>query len=171
MIFSKQCSTFRKSWTQFQETLDSRSGIFRSGCGNTRLSTSSTVIVLIPHPRTVGLFNINIERSGQGYLTSDSMKALWTIIRYLLRCMQVYAIVTIFVNFVWYCCINSTFLFVTVLGIQYALYILPQPRITDLTKKAVLITGCDTGIGNELAKRLDSLGFRVFAGCLKVQSV
>ncbi|XP_050416527.2 11-beta-hydroxysteroid dehydrogenase type 2 isoform X1 [Patella vulgata] len=32
--------------------------------------------------------------------------------------------------------------------------------------KAVLITGCDQGIGHELAKKLDSLGFQVFAGCL-----
>ncbi|KAG8191550.1 hypothetical protein JTE90_019614 [Oedothorax gibbosus] len=32
--------------------------------------------------------------------------------------------------------------------------------------RAVLITGCDTGFGHLLAKRLDSLGFRVFATCL-----
>ncbi|XP_013793039.2 D-beta-hydroxybutyrate dehydrogenase, mitochondrial-like, partial [Limulus polyphemus] len=29
------------------------------------------------------------------------------------------------------------------------------------------VIGCDTGFGHELAKRLDSLGFHVFAGCLK----
>ena len=28
------------------------------------------------------------------------------------------------------------------------------------------MTGCDTGIGNALARHLDRLGFRVFAGCL-----
>ena len=28
------------------------------------------------------------------------------------------------------------------------------------------ITGCDTGIGHELARHLDALGFHVFAGCL-----
>lgn len=27
-------------------------------------------------------------------------------------------------------------------------------------------TGCDRGIGHELAKKLDSLGYHVFAGCL-----
>ncbi|XP_078086625.1 D-beta-hydroxybutyrate dehydrogenase, mitochondrial [Mustelus asterias] len=32
--------------------------------------------------------------------------------------------------------------------------------------RAVLITGCDTGFGQLLAKQLDGLGFRVFASCL-----
>lgn len=32
--------------------------------------------------------------------------------------------------------------------------------------QGVFITGCDTGFGYDLAKRLDGLGFRVFAGCL-----
>ncbi|XP_064595490.1 17-beta-hydroxysteroid dehydrogenase type 6-like [Liolophura sinensis] len=32
--------------------------------------------------------------------------------------------------------------------------------------KAVFITGCDSGFGHNLAKRLDRLGFTVFAGCL-----
>lgn len=32
--------------------------------------------------------------------------------------------------------------------------------------KHVFITGCDSGFGNLLAKRLDGLGFRVYAGCL-----
>ena len=30
----------------------------------------------------------------------------------------------------------------------------------------VFITGCDTGFGNMLAKRLEALGCHVFAGCL-----
>ncbi|KAG8184947.1 hypothetical protein JTE90_011079 [Oedothorax gibbosus] len=33
-------------------------------------------------------------------------------------------------------------------------------------KKAVLVTGCDSGFGHGVAKRLDSEGFRVFACCL-----
>jgi len=37
------------------------------------------------------------------------------------------------------------------------------PRTYDLY---VFITGCDTGFGNLLTKRLDSLGVNVFAGCL-----
>ncbi|XP_054716879.1 estradiol 17-beta-dehydrogenase 2-like [Uloborus diversus] len=32
--------------------------------------------------------------------------------------------------------------------------------------RAVLITGCDSGFGHALAKRLDSVGFHVFAACL-----
>lgn len=40
----------------------------------------------------------------------------------------------------------------------------------DGVKKAVLITGCDTGFGHELAKRLDAAGFQVLAGCLNPSS-
>lgn len=32
--------------------------------------------------------------------------------------------------------------------------------------KGVLVTGCDTGFGHDLALRLESLGCRVYAGCL-----
>ena len=32
--------------------------------------------------------------------------------------------------------------------------------------KAVLITGCDSGFGHHLCRRLDKYGFHVFAGCL-----
>ncbi|KAK7506628.1 hypothetical protein BaRGS_00002103 [Batillaria attramentaria] len=35
--------------------------------------------------------------------------------------------------------------------------------------KSVLITGCDRGFGSMLAKHLDSLGYRVFAGCLDAE--
>ncbi|CAN7937531.1 unnamed protein product, partial [Ixodes hexagonus] len=47
---------------------------------------------------------------------------------------------------------------------------LPNPRI-DPSGKAVLITGCDRGFGALLARRLDSEGFKVFAGCLFPDSV
>ncbi|CAG2104407.1 unnamed protein product [Medioppia subpectinata] len=36
----------------------------------------------------------------------------------------------------------------------------------DPKGKAVLITGCDSGFGNKLAKRLATKGYHVFAGCL-----
>ena len=38
------------------------------------------------------------------------------------------------------------------------------------TKKAVLISGCDSGIGLRLAVHLYSQGFHVFAACLSTQS-
>lgn len=47
----------------------------------------------------------------------------------------------------------------------YRLY--PETRTeVDPTNKAVFITGCDSGFGNHLARRLDKKGYRVFAGCL-----
>ncbi|XP_029828136.1 retinol dehydrogenase 7-like [Ixodes scapularis] len=39
-------------------------------------------------------------------------------------------------------------------------------KLVDGDGKAVLITGCDTGFGHLLAKRLAKEGFYVFAGCL-----
>uniref|UniRef100_A0A8C5RWS5 Hydroxysteroid 17-beta dehydrogenase 2 n=1 Tax=Laticauda laticaudata TaxID=8630 RepID=A0A8C5RWS5_LATLA len=42
----------------------------------------------------------------------------------------------------------------------------PVQAMLPISHKAVLITGTDSGIGHELAKYLDSLGFTVFAGVL-----
>jgi len=41
-----------------------------------------------------------------------------------------------------------------------------KQKITQFGDKYVLITGCDSGFGNRFAKRLDVLGFHVFAACL-----
>ena len=41
--------------------------------------------------------------------------------------------------------------------------------VSNLEKKAVLITGCDSGFGYELAKKLDALGLQVFAACLTAE--
>jgi len=38
--------------------------------------------------------------------------------------------------------------------------------IGKYNERYILVTGCDTGFGNLLAKRLDRLGCHVFAGCL-----
>ena len=38
----------------------------------------------------------------------------------------------------------------------------------DPKGRAVLVTGCDTGFGHQLARYLHNLGFHVFAGCLVV---
>ncbi|XP_029967013.1 retinol dehydrogenase 7 [Salarias fasciatus] len=40
-----------------------------------------------------------------------------------------------------------------------------RKRVPGKEDKYVYITGCDTGFGNLLARRLDQLGFRVIAGC------
>lgn len=41
----------------------------------------------------------------------------------------------------------------------------PKLRINTLNH-AVLVTGCDTGFGNLLARKLDKAGFKVIACCL-----
>ncbi|XP_074659878.1 retinol dehydrogenase 7-like [Tubulanus polymorphus] len=48
--------------------------------------------------------------------------------------------------------------------------ILPASHLPALGK-TVLITGCDSGFGYELAKKLDSIGMTVFAGCLNIEGV
>ncbi|XP_072490551.1 short-chain dehydrogenase/reductase family 9C member 7-like [Notamacropus eugenii] len=47
-----------------------------------------------------------------------------------------------------------------------AFFVASHQKRLDLTGKAVLITGCDTGFGHSLALRLFHLGFTVFATCL-----
>ncbi|XP_025100770.1 estradiol 17-beta-dehydrogenase 2-like [Pomacea canaliculata] len=52
------------------------------------------------------------------------------------------------------------------LVVAYCLYhSLPSPRLSP-QGRAVFITGCDTGLGHMLAKKLDAMGMHVFAGCL-----
>lgn len=46
-----------------------------------------------------------------------------------------------------------------------------QVTVGDYDRKYVFVTGCDSGFGKLLAKRLDSLGFQVFAGCLTEKGV
>lgn len=43
-------------------------------------------------------------------------------------------------------------------------------QLTDLDKRVIFITGCDSGIGNALARYFHSLGFIIFAGCLDLSS-
>ena len=58
------------------------------------------------------------------------------------------------------------FLIVFVLTLYIACNLFFDVRVPALEKRAVLITGCDSGFGYELAKKLDALGLRVFAACL-----
>lgn len=39
-------------------------------------------------------------------------------------------------------------------------------EIDNISEKYVFVTGCDSGFGNLLCKKLDRKGFRVLAGCL-----
>ena len=45
-------------------------------------------------------------------------------------------------------------------------WFLRKLQVGQFKDRYVFITGCDSGFGNHLAKRLDRLGFNVFAGCL-----
>ncbi|KAK6175330.1 hypothetical protein SNE40_013818 [Patella caerulea] len=49
-------------------------------------------------------------------------------------------------------------------------WFLGKLKVENYGEKYVLVTGCDTGFGNLLAKRLDGLGFHVIATCLKQNS-
>ena len=45
-------------------------------------------------------------------------------------------------------------------------WLLESLHIDNYGDKYVFITGCDSGFGNLLAKKLDGMGLHVFAGCL-----
>jgi NAD(P)-dependent dehydrogenase (short-subunit alcohol dehydrogenase family) len=45
-------------------------------------------------------------------------------------------------------------------------WLIRRPYIRGYDGRYILVTGCDMGFGNILAKRLDKLGCHVFAGCL-----
>ena len=45
-------------------------------------------------------------------------------------------------------------------------FIIRIPKLGGLDKRYILVTGCDTGFGHEIAKRLDGMGCHVFAACL-----
>jgi len=51
-------------------------------------------------------------------------------------------------------------------GVLYAIRFALTTLTFDIKDKNVVITGCDTGFGNLLAKKLDQAGVRVFASCL-----
>ena len=52
------------------------------------------------------------------------------------------------------------------LGYKIIAKLLYVPQISNVESRYVLITGCDSGFGNGLAKRLDTLGCHVLATCL-----
>jgi len=61
------------------------------------------------------------------------------------------------------CCTGYLFLiFVIYKAVDWLLRLF---YIGNYSEKYILVTGCDTGFGNNLVKRLDRLGCHVFAGC------
>ncbi|XP_067673652.1 17-beta-hydroxysteroid dehydrogenase type 6-like isoform X1 [Haliotis asinina] len=60
----------------------------------------------------------------------------------------------------------------TVIGVSGFYYLFKRltNKTIEITGQAVLITGCDSGFGNAIARRLDSMGFLVLAGCLNEKS-
>ncbi|XP_063225157.1 retinol dehydrogenase 7-like [Bacillus rossius redtenbacheri] len=60
-------------------------------------------------------------------------------------------------------------LLVADLGLALLGRILPRRLLPDLGGRAVLVTGCDSGFGQQCARRLDALGVTVYAGCLMPQ--
>ncbi|XP_025093903.1 retinol dehydrogenase 7-like [Pomacea canaliculata] len=67
------------------------------------------------------------------------------------------------------CCCVAGLLLAVVLIYQLVTWLRSRMRVSNYDKKHVLVTGCDTGFGCLLVKRLDVLGFRVFAACLTSQ--
>ncbi|XP_026517326.1 retinol dehydrogenase 5 [Terrapene carolina triunguis] len=59
-------------------------------------------------------------------------------------------------------------LYVGLVALVWALgwYLRDRQTLASVQDKHVFITGCDSGFGHMLAKRLDRKGFRVLAGCL-----
>ncbi|XP_074601788.1 D-beta-hydroxybutyrate dehydrogenase, mitochondrial-like [Brevipalpus obovatus] len=51
------------------------------------------------------------------------------------------------------------------------IFIKPFAKILDTRDKAVLITGCDSGFGHGSALLLNSMGFKVYAGCLSLDGL
>lgn len=62
--------------------------------------------------------------------------------------------------------VTNSIIFVTLIVIFNAIYQKLTFRRIDTEDKYVFITGCDTGIGNAVARRLSGEGLSVFAGCL-----
>jgi 11-cis-retinol dehydrogenase len=45
-------------------------------------------------------------------------------------------------------------------------FLLRRPTVGEYADRYIVVTGCDSGFGQALARRLDRLGCHVFAGCL-----
>ncbi|GFR25903.1 estradiol 17-beta-dehydrogenase 2 [Trichonephila clavata] len=79
-----------------------------------------------------------------------------TLLHYVLFNHLLYILSPIFAFFLW--------IFVAAFTLQFTKIKFLAEEVKP-ENKAVLITGCDSGFGHFLAKRLDSKGFHVFATC------
>ncbi|XP_066995763.2 D-beta-hydroxybutyrate dehydrogenase, mitochondrial [Anabrus simplex] len=74
--------------------------------------------------------------------------------------------VAVVMDFITVTHVGILFLVVTLLGACVAAYF--DTLQVPVEGKAVLVTGCDSGFGYDLALKLQKLGFVVFAGCLQL---
>lgn len=61
-------------------------------------------------------------------------------------------------------CLGFSMLFGSIILVSQFKHIFIRSSYIDPTNKSVFVTGCASGFGKELVKRLDTLGFTVFAG-------
>lgn len=100
------------------------------------------------------------NKAVQSIITNITIKCLvWLAVFVLLLCMLTFISIKL---------IAVGLLAVPVSNIIFNIVwnFMPKVVISDLEEKAVLITGCDSGFGNELAWKLDGRGMTVYAGCL-----
>ncbi|VDK18804.1 unnamed protein product [Anisakis simplex] len=63
------------------------------------------------------------------------------------------------------CCCWSCYILLLIPLYYLIKYFYELPKVRDLSSKAVLITGCDSGLGRMLALKCAEKGMTVFAGC------
>lgn len=61
-------------------------------------------------------------------------------------------------------CLSTAALLIFIIGALVSWW--RRGGLRDCRGYGVLVTGCDSGFGHQLARRLDQKGFVVFAGCL-----
>lgn len=66
-------------------------------------------------------------------------------------------------------CLSFIYIIIIIVLICVVYLYLSTLQLDGLHKRYVLITGCDTGFGNILARSLDNKGVPVIAGCLTQQ--
>jgi len=64
------------------------------------------------------------------------------------------------------CCSALVYAVAAIAVLQTIRWLLSKRCVPNLSQKSVLITGCDSGFGNLLAKKCAKNGLKTFAGCL-----